>query len=40
MIFYGLFGIPINGILFANLGEFFGTTVNIFVFLLWVILII
>ncbi|KPJ06601.1 Open rectifier potassium channel protein 1 [Papilio machaon] len=24
MIFYGLFGIPINGILLANLGEYFG----------------
>lgn len=28
MIFYGLFGIPINGILLANLGEYFGLQVN------------
>lgn len=29
MIFYALFGIPINGILLANLGEYFGLQVNI-----------
>lgn len=28
MIFYGLFGIPINGILLANLGEYFGMQVR------------
>lgn len=34
MIFYGLFGIPINGILLANLGEYFGRQVieNIHIF--------
>lgn len=32
MIFYGMFGIPINGILLANLGEYFGTQVNITIY--------
>lgn len=27
MILYALIGIPVNGILFAYLGEFFGSTV-------------
>lgn len=29
MIFYALVGIPVNGILFAYLGDFFGKTVSI-----------
>lgn len=28
MILYALIGIPVNGILYAYLGEFFGKTVN------------
>lgn len=31
MIFYALIGIPVNGFLFAYLGEFFGKAVSVHV---------